>query len=48
MKKAASIMAVMAVMALAACNRGEPASAPVEAPAEAWVRTSSSICPIRS
>ena len=37
MKKAASIMAVLAVMALAACNRGEPASAPVEAPAEAWV-----------
>ncbi|MGO4409833.1 MULTISPECIES: hypothetical protein [unclassified Brevundimonas] len=40
MKKAAtaSIMAVLAVMALAACNRGEPAPARVEVPAEPWVQ----------
>lgn len=39
MKKAAtaSIMALLAVMGLAACNRGESAPAPVEAAAEAWV-----------
>ncbi len=38
MKKAAivSIMAGLAVMGLAACNR-EPAPAPAEVPAEAWV-----------
>lgn len=34
----ASIMAMLAVMGLAACNRGEPAPAPVEAPAEAWIQ----------